>query len=107
MEERRPINLVDLQFYFDSQSKDRLDISGPSRRSGEVIALRERLMGLPEHDFDAAIRTIHKLVEHSRPQTQQEKLADERAQREQARQLFERTEPISGSSGGVDKVSEI
>ena|SRR6056297_3328151 len=107
MEARRPIDLIELQFYFDAQSKDRLDVSGPGRRSSEVIALRERLMALPERDFDAAIRTIQKLVEHAKPQTQQEKLAEERAQRQNARQLFERTEPVGVASGGVEKVSEV
>lgn len=94
----QPITLTDLHFYFDAQAKDRLDIAGPARRSCEVIALRERLMNLPEPDFDAAIRTIQKLVEHAKPKTQQERLADERTQRAHARQLFERTDPVSSSS---------
>lgn len=56
------VDLDDLAFYFDAQAKDRYDQGTLGRRTGQVLALREKLLSLPEGDFDMAIRTIEKLV---------------------------------------------
>ena len=57
------VKIEDVCFYFDGVERDRLDAAGMSRRSGEVLALRERLMKLPEAEFDAVIRTLRQLIE--------------------------------------------
>ncbi len=56
------IKLADLMFYFDSQERDRLDQGRLGRKSGQVLALRERLMKLPTEEFDVTMKSIEALV---------------------------------------------
>lgn len=98
------VKLEDLYFYFDAVERDSLDAAGVSRRSSEVLALRERLMRLPEGQFDAAIKTIRSVVEDA-PKGDGETKDQKRAK---ARQLYDQTASgsRSGSSGGkTSKVS--
>ncbi|MFW7380478.1 MAG: hypothetical protein ACOH5I_16820 [Oligoflexus sp.] len=56
------INLEDLHYYFDSREKDTLDYGGRSRKSREVLALRDRLLTLPDQEFEMAIKTLHQMI---------------------------------------------
>ena len=56
------VKLEDLFFYFDGVERQRLDGSGWSRRSAEVLALREELLKLPETAYEAAIKTMKNVV---------------------------------------------
>lgn len=92
------VRLEDVCFYFDSVERDRLDASGTSRKSGEVLALRERLLKLPDENFDAAIKTLKSLVDDATPS----KDADSRATRGQrGRQLYDQVRPGTRASGGA------
>ena len=90
------VKLEDLMFYFDGVERDRIDASGASRKSGEVLALRDRLLKMPDDEFDATIKTVKGLLVGSKP------LSDEiegRAQRRsQASQLFDQTQNTGGGS---------
>ena len=57
------IKLEDLCFYFDGVERDRLDAAGLSRKSGEVLALRERMLRLSDGAFDSAIKALKSLVD--------------------------------------------
>ncbi len=59
------VDLDDLAYYFDAVAKDRYDQGQLGRRHGQVLALREKLLALPEFEFDAAIKTIEKLVSNA------------------------------------------
>lgn len=56
------IKLGDLMFYFDSQERDRLDFGRLGRKSGQVLALREKLMKLPGEEFEATMKSIEAIV---------------------------------------------
>jgi len=61
------INIENLWFYFDSIERDCMDLGMLDRKSSQVLALKGKLMKLPQLEFDAAIKTIEKLVEDSTP----------------------------------------
>ncbi len=94
------IKIEDVYFYFDGVERDRLDASGMSRRSGEVLALRERLLKLPEAEFDVVIRTLRQVISESaddagaKPQGQQ-----------RARVLYDNIRTVGGASAASTKVS--
>lgn len=94
------IRIEDVYFYFDGVERDRLDASGMSRRSGEVLALRERLLKLPEAEFDVVIRTLRQVISESsedasaKPQGQQ-----------RARVLYDNIRTVGGASAASTKVS--
>ena len=57
------IDLEDLRYYFDSQRRDSIDSSRVGRKSGQVLALRNKLLSLPEEEFNVAIRTLEQMVD--------------------------------------------
>ena len=57
------IKIDELRYYFDSEAKNSLDKGGAERRNGQLMMLREKMLSLPEQDFDMAMRTMEKLVE--------------------------------------------
>lgn len=66
------IDLDSLHYYFDSREKDSLDYGGRSRKSREVLALRDRLLSLPDSEFEMAIKTLQRMIdgEDDQPQSQ-------------------------------------
>jgi hypothetical protein len=97
-------SLESLWFYFDSIERDRLDFTGLDRKSSQLITLRSKLLKLSEAKFDAAIKTIEKLVEDTVPTTQREER--ERQNRKASLELFERT-AAAGEAPRVDQISRI
>ena len=93
------VRLEDLFFYFDAVQRDRLDAAGISRKSGEILALRERLVKLPDSAFEAAMRTLRALVDESR-RLEPEGDGDDQARQTQAQALFEQTTRDGGSAAG-------
>ncbi len=45
------IDVSELQYYFDAVERDSLDRQSHSRRSSEVLAIRDKLLTLPDKDF--------------------------------------------------------
>jgi hypothetical protein len=82
----------DLQYYFESQQHDTHDLQGRSRRSSEVLKIRDRLLSMPEKDFESAIHAIRALLDprsdkdHADPKTRKRDAAElyDRARTEQA-----------------------
>ncbi len=52
----------DLQYYFEAQEQDTLDLQGRSRRASELLKIRDRLLSLPEKEFDTAVLAIRSLL---------------------------------------------
>jgi hypothetical protein len=108
---KEPINLEHLHFYFDGVERDRLDTSGVSRKTGEVLALRDKLLTLPEGEFDAAIKTLKRMVADARKggNTAKDKAKAEARRRQQAAQLFEQASEAAktGSQAKAPKVSVV
>ena len=52
-----------LQHYFDGLRRDALDVAGITRKSSEVLAIRDKLITLNDQDFESAMKVIRKLVD--------------------------------------------
>ena len=57
------VNIETLWFYFDSIERDCMDLGMLDRKSSQVQALKGKLLRLPTLQFEAAMKTIEKLVE--------------------------------------------
>ena len=99
------ITVENLCFYFDAVQQDALDLGRTSLKSSKVLALRQKLLSLPEPEFDAAIKTIEKLVDDAKPQQSSSAGVSQRSRRE-ALELFERTAE-GGSRKPTQPVSRV
>lgn len=88
-----PYSLQNLGFYFDAVEQDRLDKGLLSRKSGQILSLREKLMALPEPEFETTVKTIAKFVDTILPsaiESQKSKAPLPNQVRKEALQVFER-----------------
>lgn len=99
------INIESLWFYFDSIERDCMDLGMLDRKSTQVQALKGKLMKLPQAQFDAAIKTIEKLVEDGTPSTQKRDI--EAAKKKASMALYERTASVGERKEKVDQVSAL
>ena len=98
----KAIKLADVCFYFDAVERDSMDAFGQSRRSGELLALRERLLKLPEAEFDAAIKTLRGMVDDKKTAA----LTQDPERRRSVQTLYDEARPSrSGGSSPSTKVS--
>jgi hypothetical protein len=96
------IDISELQYYFDSVERDSLDRLSHSRRSSEVLAIREKLLTLPDKDFQAAVQTIKNILTPNAVKTTD--LDENRVKRQQAAELYDkaRTEkPLASLKAGT------
>jgi len=96
------VKLDDLYFYFDAVDRDRIDGSGRDRRASELLALRERLLKMPEPAFEAAIKTIRSVVESP---ADADDAPGSPSRRKQATTLYEEARGPLASSGAVSKIT--
>ncbi len=97
MEDKKgQIEVEELQYYFDAQERDTLDRQGRSRRSTEVLTIRDKLLALPPGDFDAVVQTIKNMLHPVGKSDRQGE--DGKAKRRDASELYERTRIDSGGS---------
>jgi hypothetical protein len=99
-----PATAEQLAYYFDSQTKDRLDRGVLSARADLMLRIRDRILKLPEEQCLIALKTIDKLVAS---------LSDDQAEnttgpdRKTARELFDRTALASATGPSVDQIGKI
>ncbi len=94
--DEKKIDVGTLAFYFDSQEKDSLDHGRLGRKTGQVLALREKLLAMPEAEFDMAIRTIEKLVSGvNANMTMDKERKDRKERRSNAQELYERSSKVT------------
>lgn len=93
---KKPIDVSDLHYYFDAQERDSLDRQGYSRRTSEVLTIRDRLLALPQRDFDTVVQTIKNMLN---PGQGEGNSPESRAKRKDATELYDkvRTERSSSS----------
>jgi hypothetical protein len=84
-----PIDVSELQYYFDAVERDSLDKMSHSRRSSEVLAIRDRLLTLPDKDFEAAVQTIKNILSPNSPASVPGD--EQKAKRREAAELYEKT----------------
>ena len=101
------VKLSDLFYYFDSQERNRLDQGRLGRKSGQVLALREKLLCLPEPEFDVAIRTIEQIVGSRDIGSETSEVRRNTAGRREAIELFERTNTAIKLTPASDKISRV
>lgn len=94
------INIENLWFYFDSIERDCMDLGMLDRKASQVQALKGKLLRLPPAQFDAAIKTIERLVDDSAPSSQKRDV--EAAKKKASMELYERT-----ASAGDRKESKV
>ncbi len=103
-----PFSLQNLGFYFDAVEQDRLDRGVLSRKSGQLMSLREKLMTLPEPEFETTVKTIAKFVETILPaaiESQKSRSPLPNQIRKEALQVFERATEASMRQTGIAQVA--
>jgi hypothetical protein len=99
------LNLEGLWYYFDSIERDQLDMGQLDRKSSQVQALKGKLLRLPSAEFDAAIKTIEKLVQTAA--NPEEKKSDQQKRKSASLELFEKTAAAGDSKASVDSISRV
>jgi hypothetical protein len=91
------IDVSELQYYFDAQERDTLDRLGHSRRSTEVLTIRDRLLALPQRDFESVVATIKNLL--TSPAQDGAKTEEAQRKRKDAGELYDmaRSDKATGS----------
>lgn len=103
---KKGINLEDLWFYFDSIERDCLDLGMMDQKASQVQALKGKLLRLPKAEFDAAIKTIERLVDTNGQMNAERKSAD--LQRKRASiDLFEKTASAGDMKASVDAITRV
>lgn len=77
----------DIQYYFEAQERDTLDREGRSRRSSEVLSIRDKLLALPERDFNSVVQTIKSILN---PGSSAEEAANAGSKRKDAADLYDK-----------------
>ena len=101
------LTVGDMSFYFDGQEKNSLDYGRLAARMGQVIGIRDKLLAMPERDFDSVVDAIGKIIgntsgSHERPRHQEE-------MRESADKQLETSNLIEARAGntGAASVSDV
>ena len=99
------VDMSELQYYFDAQERDTIDRQGLSRRSFHVLDIRDKLLTLPQADFESAVKSIKSLLQgHERDD---KGAADAKGKRRDANELYDRTRVEHGSNNKVGSVRGI
>ncbi len=107
------ISVSNLHYYFDGVERERLDTAGLNRKSGEWLAMRSKLLQLPDPTFEVVMRSIHSFIDTLTPAAPASSSPDgNKAERERALALFEKVVQAerggtSSSTASLDKASAI
>ena len=100
------IKLEELFFYFDSQEKDWFDKGRLGRKNGQVLALRQKLLSMPDGDFDMAIGAIERIVD-GRTEEKVDPMIQRKTEQKSAVELFERVQNGPATSTPANEVSRV
>jgi hypothetical protein len=103
---KKGINLESLWFYFDSIERDCMDLGMLDQKATQVQALKGKLLRLPKAEFEAAIKTIEKLVDGN-ARVQDDKKNDEQQRKRASLELFEKTAAAGEAKASVDAISRV
>lgn len=98
-----------LKHYFDGVERLRLDAGAISRKSGTWLAMREKLIKLPEPAFDAIMKSIDAMVESfsETPEGKSKASINKKEDRQHAMALFEKVAEAEINSHSSVATSEI
>ena len=107
LHKKHGISLESVTFYLDGVERDRLDSMGAGAKTGEVIALRDQLLKLPDEAFHAAVKSVKALVAESKDSSTAGKNTSFAESREAGRQLYDetRSKGAGGARGALTKVT--
>lgn len=105
-DQKKGINIENLWFYFDSIERDAMDLGMLDRKSTQVQALKGKLMRLPKAEFEAAIKTIEKLVDGGAGLSD-EKRSSELHRKRASVELFEKTASAGDAKASVDAINRV
>jgi hypothetical protein len=103
---KQGINVENLWFYFDSIERDCMDLGMLDRKATQVLELRGKLLRLPTAEFNAAIKTIEKLVDTKSPSAEEKKMKEVERKRASI-ELFEKTASAGDVKASVDAVGRV
>ena len=103
---KKGINVENLWFYFDSIERDCMDLGMLDRKSTQVQAIKGKLLRLPKAEFEAAIKTIEKLVD-GKDGLSDTKKSGEQQRKRASLELFERTASAGDVKASVDALSRV
>ncbi len=86
---KKSIDVSELQYYFDAQERDTLDKQGHSRRSSDMLSIRDRILALPERDYNGIVQSIKNIL--SKGPGESADPAAAKLQRKDAGELYEKT----------------
>lgn len=110
------VPLVEIERYFDGSTRDRIDLTGHSRRVSDLLHLREQLLRLPDDTYEATIAAMRGLLQQAATGTlpaSSQPASPRASSGEAARQLYEaaRQKAADGASanasGGSSAASQI
>jgi hypothetical protein len=82
---KQTFDAKDLQYYFEAQEQDTLDLQGRSRRANALLKIRDRLLSMPEKEFDTAVLAIQTVLNPpTGPDTK-----DQKAKKKDASELYD------------------
>jgi hypothetical protein len=105
-EAKKGINLENLWFYFDSIERDCMDLGMLDQKATQVQALKGKLLRLPKAEFEAAIKTIEKLVDGG-TNSQEDKKIQELQRKRASLELFERTASAGDNKASIEAVTRV
>jgi hypothetical protein len=103
---KKGINLENLWFYFDSVERDCMDLGMLDQKASRVQALKGKLLRLPRAEFDAAMKTMERLVDVNASLTD-EKRVNEIQKKRASLELFEKTAAVGEMKASVDAISRV
>lgn len=103
---KKGINMENLWFYFDSIERDCMDLGMMDQKSTQVQALKGKLLRLPKAEFEAAIKTIERLVDVGSSATEDKK-SNEQARKRASLDLFEKTAAAGDVKASVDAINRV
>lgn len=106
MDPKAGINMENLWFYFDSIERDCMDLGMMDQKSSRVQALKGKLLRLPRAEFEAAIKTIERLVDEN-ANVSNEKKTSEMQRKRASLELFEKTAAVGDSKASVDAITRV
>lgn len=98
---KKTIEVSDLQYYFDAQERDTLDKQGYSRRSSDMLTIRDRILALPERDYNGVVQTIKNILSKTPAEAAE---SNNKNQRRDAGDLYEKTRKASSPQPKVNPV---